>query len=127
MSIKMKSLKYHLIYVFSIVLFVSCNHNEAKFTITNKSDFDIDSLCITPDSKQQLISIEKGKDIEFSTKMNEVTYDGSYLISFKNSENNNIISKRFGYFTNGYQIEDAIKIMVLNDTIFIDSKFEKPY
>lgn len=123
----MKSLKYHLIYVFSIVLFVSCNHNEAKFTITNKSDFDIDSLSITPDSKQQLISIEKGKDIEFSTKMNEVTSDGSYFISFKNSENNNIISKRFGYFTNGYQIEDAIKIMVLNDTIFIDSKFEKPY
>jgi len=95
--------------------------------ITNKSNFDIDSLSILPDSKQQLIRLGKSKTIDFITKMNKVTSDGSYVISFKNSENNTIISKRFGYYTNGYQIEDVINITVLNDTIMINSKFDTPY
>ncbi|WP_418638429.1 hypothetical protein [Winogradskyella sp.] len=120
-------LKNVWVYTLTILLLFSCRSNEGKFMITNKSNFDIDSLSILPDSKQQLIRLGKSKTIDFFTKMNKVTSDGSYVISFKNSENNTIISKRFGYYTNGYQIEDVINITVLNDTIMINSKFDTPY
>ncbi|MBU2920960.1 hypothetical protein KO504_06365 [Winogradskyella psychrotolerans] len=120
-------LKNVWVYTLTILLLFSCRSNEGKFMITNKSNFDIDSLSILPDSKQQFIRLGKSKTIDFITKMNKVTSDGSYVISFKNSENNTIISKRFGYYTNGYQIEDVINITVLNDTIMINSKFDTPY
>lgn len=123
----MKSFQKLAFYLIPITLCFSCHFKKGKFVITNKSDFKIDSLTINPDSKKQIISLNKGDSIEYSIAMNEAKTDGSYFIAFKNSDNNTIISKSFGYYTNGYQIEDEIKITVLNDTILIESKFDTPY
>lgn len=120
-------MKTIIFYLFFISLLFSCSGNNGKFIIINKSDFNIDSLSIMSDSKKQLITLKRNDQIEHSIKMDEVTTDGSYLISFKNSKNNNTITQGFGYYTNGYQIEEAITITVLNDTILFDSKFNHSY
>jgi hypothetical protein len=56
--------------------------------------------------------------------MNDVKTDGSYLISFKNSETKKVRSTSFGYYTNGNQVEDIINIKILNDTIITSGKFD---
>ncbi|NRD24591.1 hypothetical protein HNV10_15155 [Winogradskyella litoriviva] len=123
----MKPFQKLAFYVVTVTLCFSCHFNKGKFVITNKSDFNIDSLTINPDSRKQIIKLDKGEHIEHSIVMNEAKTDGSYFITFKNSDNNTIVSKSFGYYTNGYQIEDEINITVLNDTILIESTFNKPY
>ena len=105
----------------------SCSYSEGNFTISNESDFDIDSLSILPDSKRKHISLKKGEKVNHVVMMNEVKTDGSYFISFKNSESKEIISTAFGYYTNGYQVEDNMNIKILNDTIMFDSKFDNSY
>ncbi|WP_299102985.1 hypothetical protein [uncultured Winogradskyella sp.] len=123
----MKSIKTLSVSVVLLILCTSCHFNKGKFVITNASDFKIDSLSINPNANHETISLDKGNSIAYSISMTEAKTDGSYFIAFKNTENNTIISKSFGYYTNGYQIEDEIKITVLNDTILIESKFDKPY
>ncbi|MBC3844839.1 hypothetical protein H8K90_00470 [Winogradskyella echinorum] len=106
---------------------ISCSLNKGKFTITNDSDFDIDSLSIIPDSKKKLIALKKGDIVNHSILMDEVKSDGRYYLSFKKSGTNQIVSQGFGYYTNGYQIEDVINIRILNDTILINGKFNNSY
>ncbi|WP_299111760.1 hypothetical protein [uncultured Winogradskyella sp.] len=107
-----------------VTITLSCSRNEGNFTISNESDFDIDSLYLIPDSKKQIIEIKKGEQVNLDIKMDEVKSDGSYLISFVNSSTNQKKSKSFGYYTNGYQMEDIINIRILNDTILISAKFD---
>ncbi|MUU79666.1 hypothetical protein [Winogradskyella endarachnes] len=122
----MTYLKNIIVYSLALVLLLSCSFNEGNFTVINKSDFKIDSLSIQPDSKHQMFSLDKNESITVNTNMNSVDIDGSYIISFKR-DNKTMTEKQFGYYTNGYQIEDIINITVLNDTILINSKFDKTY
>ena len=48
----------------------------------------------------------------------------SYHISFKNESTGQTITQAFGYYTNGNQIEDIIKVRILNDTIMTSGKFD---
>jgi hypothetical protein len=126
MNLKSK-LKTNLKAFYGILLLsvvFSCGSNEGKFIISNESDFDIDSLYILPDSKKQIIKIAKGEHVNHDIKMNKVESDGSYFISFRNSETKKIRFTSFGYYTNGYQVEDNIRIKILNDTIMISSNFD---
>lgn len=122
----MKSKMKMLIFLGILCIF-SCSKNEGHFHITNQSSFNIDSLSIMPDSKNQIIKLNTGQNVDVKIKMDEVKTDGSYLLTFRNSVTGEIISNAFGYYTNGYQVEDVINIKVLNDTIIIDSKFGKLY
>ncbi|NRD20732.1 hypothetical protein HNV08_11790 [Winogradskyella eckloniae] len=110
-----------------LFLCTSCHFNKGHFVITNASDFKIDSLAINPNTKQEFISLDQGESMAYSISMTEAKSDGSYFISYKNHENSNKISKSFGYYSNGHQIEDEIHITVLNDTVLIKSKFDKTY
>jgi hypothetical protein len=107
-----------------LTIVFSCSHNQGNFVISNECDFDINSLYILPDSNKQLINIKKGQIIKYNINMNDVKIDGSYLISFKNSETKKVRSTSFGYYTNGNQVEDIINIKILNDTIITSGKFD---
>ncbi len=106
-----------------LIIIFSCSHNKGSFFISNESDFNIDSLSIMPDSKMKLSALKKGEEIKHDILMDKAKSDGSYFMTFKNSETNQTISQRFGYYTNGYQTESLINIRILNDTILINSKF----
>ena len=49
--------------------------------------------------------------------------DGDYLLTFKKNQANKEI-KRFGYFTNGYPLEEITKIQIDKDTVLIDQIFD---
>ena len=125
----MKLLKTTLLTITAIALFASCSNSEkdGRFKISNDSDFDIDSLSITPDSERQFFGLKSGEKLEFNTKMDKVTSDGSYLFSFKNLKTNKTVAKSFGYYTKGIQLEDEINIIISNEDISIDNTSEKPH
>lgn len=103
-----------------VLVFSGCTfENKGNFNVSNKSDFDIHSVTIQPNSKEERITISKGKSVDLTTDMSKVRSDGSYLISFINSETGEQIERKFGYYTNGYQIEEMIFITIKNDTIDI--------
>jgi len=115
-----------VLFVFSL-LFFSCHHDEGDFVIINASDFDIDSLSIVPDFKNQQLSLNKNQQKKLTTNMNRVSSDGSYRIIYKNKKNDNFEDISFGYYTNGSQIEKRILVTITNDTIIAKSEFYLNY
>lgn len=122
----MKRFKLPILLTLFIFIF-SCDSHKGKFLITNESDFDVDSLSILPDNDQALIKIKQGESLKHSINMNKIKTDGCYFISFKNVETSKTVSRRFGYFTNGYQTDDIINIKIMNDTILVNSEFKHLY
>ena len=117
-----------MIYILALLFLVlSCDADKSKFTITNESDFNIYSLSISPDAQSKMISIRKGEAVDYDINMETVNIDGSYHISFKNESTGQTITRAFGYYTNGYQVEDNMNIRILNDTIVFNSKFNSSY
>ena len=114
--------------VLSLIL-LSCNNKViANFEITNETDFSIDSLKIEPmvitDGKY--ISLNNNETIAYEVDMTGIVKtDGSYKLSYY--LNGKTIIKDFGYYTNGYPIENLIEVTVLNDTILFNSKFYNSY
>ncbi len=115
-----------LYYLFFIVL-LSCSHNKGHFLIINNSDFDIDSLTISPDFTNKFLTISVNEEKKLTTNMNRVNTDGSYRIRYKNLKTNSFNEQYFGYYTNGYQIEENILITIKQDTILFSSLFENNY
>ncbi|WP_417860199.1 hypothetical protein [Winogradskyella sediminis] len=113
-------------YALVLTVLLSCQTNEGKFRISNKSDYDIDSLQISPDANHQLIHLKKDETVAFNTNMDEISTDGAYSIAFKSAHNQQVL-RRFGYYTNGHQLEEVINITILNDTILINGKFDNLY
>ena len=119
------SAKIFLIIV-ATMLFISCDSDiRAKFEITNNSEFTIDSLNIKSFDHEQTsenISIKPNeRKIYFMDMTNLPKVDGDYLLSFKRGKNGIKEVKRFGYFTNGYQIEKLTKIKIESDTVIFDN------
>ncbi len=73
-----------------IITLISCSGN-AKFEITNNSDFTIDNLTIKPvkNSDQEPIILEKGETKKYVVDMSKIpSSDGHYTISYIFTENN---------------------------------------
>ncbi|NRB84828.1 MAG: hypothetical protein HRU49_13820 [Winogradskyella sp.] len=120
-------MKRHITTIYILALFLlvfSCDLDKGQFTISNESDFDIEALSITPDADNRMISLKKGETIEHNINMKMVNTDGTYRLSFKNESTGQTITRAFGYYTNGNQIEDIIKVRILNDTIMTSGKFD---
>lgn len=116
------------IYILALFLLVfSCDLDKEQFTISNESDFDIEALSISPDADNRMISLKKGETVEHDINMEMVNTDGTYRLSFKNESTGQTITRAFGYYTNGYQVEDNMNIRILNDTIVFNSKFNSSY
>lgn len=123
-------MKRHIttIYILALLLLVfSCDLDKGQFTISNESDFDIEALSIAPDADNSMISLKKGETVEHDINMKMVNTDGTYRLSFKNESTGQTITRAFGYYTNGYQVEDNMNIRILNDTIVFNSKFNSSY
>lgn len=116
-------------FLISILTLVSCdNRIIANFEISNETKFKIDSLKIEPtvSLNERFIAINPDATVKYEVDMTEILKtDGSYRLTY--IQNGKTLIKNFGYYTNGYPIEDLIKIKVLNDTILFNSKFNNPY
>lgn len=100
-----------------VILFSSCTQNHGNFEIINNSDFDLDSVTIQPDANKQFVNVPKGTKSTIITNMDEAKTDGSYMISYKNLNTKKYVEHKFGYYTNGNQIEENIKVTIQNDTV----------
>ena len=113
----------YLILIFLCGL-ISCHNNTSmKFEVTNKS---MDLI------KNVQISCTGSKDIETSEfdKQNKIKYrldmsnipktDGSYKVVF--NRDGEMESKVFGYYTNGYPINNKYEILILENNIEIKEK-----
>ena len=121
----MKSLKFSLI----ILLVTNCSffNKENTFKVINESDFAIDSLSITPDSKNQYLNLKKRNSKIVKTELGAIKTDGAFNITFRNQTDNSKQSRIFGYYTNGIANNYITIIRIKNDTILINSKFENAY
>jgi hypothetical protein len=101
--------------------------NKAKFEITNTTENPIDSINIKSydhEINPNYLKLESGESRIYWFNMNNIpTVDGDYLLRFKRMTNK-IESERFGYFTNGYPLEEITKIEILKDTVIIDQIFD---
>jgi hypothetical protein len=120
-------MKYFL-YIISILLLSSCSSEiKAKFEIENKTNHVIDSINIKSfdhERKSQFIKLEPDQTETYWLDMTELPkVDGDYLLTFKRNRTNKEI-ERFGYFTNGYPLEEVTKIRIEKDTVIIDQIFD---
>lgn len=95
---------------------------KAKFEISNMTDQSIDSINIKPfdhESNSNFIHLVPGESQIYWLEMTELPkVDGDYLLTFKLNQNNKQM-KRFGYFTNGYPLEEITEIQIEKDTVII--------
>ncbi|MBC2844815.1 hypothetical protein [Winogradskyella flava] len=112
-----------------LLILSSCNNKvEAIFKISNQTGFEIDSLKIEPMVIQdgKYISLKPEEEIKYSSDMTGIAkIDGNYRISYH--QNGETIVKDFGYYTNGYPLEDLTIIEILSDTILIKSEIDNTY
>jgi len=112
-----------LIGILIIVLtLISCEFKTiANFKITNNCSTEIDSLVIYPNENadEKYISLKPRETVEYKVDMTNIgRVDGDYLISYK--INNQSISQEFGYYSNGYPLEELIIIEIEEDSIIFD-------
>ena len=111
-----------LILLLALSTFTSCsNERSVTFEIHNKTEHQIDSLKIEPNTanSKKLISIKKGEIVEYEIDMTNIEkIDGSYQLSFLINEE--IRVEKFGYYTNGYPLEKFMSIEIVNDTIIVE-------
>ena len=120
--------KSYLFLLATLILLISCDSDiKAKFEITNQTNSVIDSVNIKSFdhlSNQSFITLKAGESkIYWLNMTNLPKVDGDYLLTFKKNQANKEI-KRFGYFTNGYPLEEITKIQIDKDTVLIDQIFD---
>lgn len=103
-----------------LISMVSCRDSGfAHFEITNNTNRPIDSLQVLPDKNTRVLSILPGETREYISDMRGgAKTDGEYMLKFKTDSV--VRTKRFGYYTNGYPIEESTKINIKADTILFD-------
>lgn len=116
------SIKYAIHVILFIIVYliaISCSDRGryAKFRIVNDLPYRIDSLVILPNKDlNKYISINPGEVKEYSCNMTGgAKVDGSYQLTFR--ANLKTRTEVFGYFTNGYPLEEMTTINIKPDTI----------
>lgn len=108
---------------------ISCQSKiEAKFDITNESEFVIDSLNIKSSDHHQsaeYLQLKPGESKKYYMDMTDLPKtDGDYLLSYR-LMGRKVQQKSFGYYTNGYPLEEVTKINIKSDTVIIDQVLKK--
>ena len=117
-----------LIIIFILTISLSSCQTEinAIFEITNNTENTIDSINIKSFDhglNPIYLKLKPNESQTYSLNMSDLPkVDGDYLLTYKT---NKINSERFGYFTNGYPLEDRTEIKIQKDTIIIDQIFDK--
>jgi len=112
---------------FLVFLIVSCEKETiGHFEIENRSNNTIDSLRIVPSGYESdyYISISSGEIKYYDCNMTDIAdADGEYKLGYK-FDTSNFVSETFGYYTNGYQIEEKIITIFESDSILYDSQLK---
>lgn len=112
---------------FLILVITSCEKETiGHFEIENRTKNTIDSLRIVPNGYESdfYISISPGEIKKYDCNMTDIAdTDGDYKLDYK-FDTSNFVSETFGYYTNGYQIEEKITIIFEIDSIIYDSQLK---
>lgn len=112
-----------------ILIFLSSCQSEikAKFVIKNMTDNTIDSINIKSfdhENNSNFIQIKPGDSNIYWLDMTDLPKaDGDYLLTFKRNHTYTEM-ERFGYFTNGYPLEEVTNIRIEKDTVIIEQLFD---
>ncbi len=117
LSIKKKISIILLIVADLLVISCSDGGTYAKFEIMNDLPYRIDSLVILPNKDlNKYISINPGEVKKYSCNMTGgAKVDGAYQLTFR--ANFKTRTEVFGYFTNGYPLEEMTTINIKSDTV----------
>lgn len=123
----MKNVLYSILILAQVSLMSACStgnsETKAKFIIVNRSGSDIDSIRIEPDNDKREMRVKNSDSIDYYSNMTNLPkVDGLYSFRFRNINSQIKQVFGFGYFTNGYPLEDFTRITVFADTILV-----KPY
>ena len=124
-------MKRNIFILLLISSLISCQfENTAKFEITNLTEFKVDSINIKSsnhESSADFINLAPGEKEFYNMDMSKLPkVDGDYRLSYKMG-NGMIKYERFGYFTNGYPLEEITNIFIDLDTVIIDQVFKESY
>jgi hypothetical protein len=112
---------------FLVFFIVSCEKETiGHFEIENHTKNTIDSLRIVPSGYESdyYISISPGEIKKYNCNMTDIAdADGEYRLDYK-FDTSNFVSETFGYYTNGYQIEEKIIIIFEMDSIIYNSQLK---
>lgn len=113
----------------TLISLTSCQDGiKAKFEITNQTKYRIDSIIIKSfdhSETKNYLTLEPGETKIYLLDMTNISkVDGDYLLKYKN-EKTGVYRERFGYFTNGYPLEDVTIIKIKKDSVIIDQVFSE--
>ena len=111
-----------------MISLISCdNRIKAKFEIINQTDYILDSINIKSfrhKANSNYLKLEPGESQIYWLDMTDLPKgDGEYLLTLKGNSGS-IKRKQFGYYTNGYPLEEVTIIKIRKDTIIINQIFD---
>lgn len=119
------NLKFSPLLIITIFAATCSSKTKVKFIIINNSGGKIDSLIIFPNDNV-FSEIKIGDSIIYYSNMTNVPkVDGLYNLSFK--KNKKLNNYNFGYYTNGYPLEEYYRIEINPDIIIVKGKYGKGY
>ena len=121
----MKNIATAVLTVFLLTACFNFNGPSMDFRIMNHSTCQIDTLRIGSHDNATLNthSMIAVNDTLLSTlDMSVLTSDGTYRLYIR-FQNDSVIQKDFGYYTNGNPLEESIDIRILSDTLIFNAQF----
>ena len=124
----MKKLAFKILIIFSTL---SCKDDDSvSFNLSNKSQYEISEVklyvnvgvtnLLLLDSIDMNI-VQSGTSISKVLLENKLPKsDGGFYLRFK--QNNNIVGKEFGYFTNGGLLDKQYTITITDDEVTVSTK-----
>lgn len=108
--------KIILIFIYLITC-ISCNENNNRIIISNRSGNIIDSIVVSTNMKCdpiKFINIKSNSTIDtiFKSCIDKQAGDGCFHVSLYGE--NQVINKSFGYYTNGVPVFKQMKIIYQN-------------
>lgn len=100
------------------------NYHQAHFIVINNTNHEIDSLFISNKKfdigrNNKTYILTPNKPIRIEVDMTNTKVDGSYSIHYK--INGKRYFENFGYYTNGFPLEELTRIQIVNsDSLVIE-------
>ena len=113
---KISSYIFCLASIFGHLFFQSCSDPHMEFEVTKKTDDLIDSIRISTTERESLQIIELNDSTKFNYRLDMESLpdvDGSYILTY--TRNGKRETEYFGYYTNGYPLNDGYRIIITDD------------
>ncbi len=125
-------MKQLILIILLVAVWYSCEKETyAKFEITNSTETILDSISIHTTSSNLITSYLKlapGESEDYLSDMTDLPMaDGAYILTYRMTDSGIKKQKEFGYFTNGYPLEDLTEITIEQDSVIIDYMDNRHY